>query len=63
MTTSLEKSSSFAVTFVSFVNYCQLMCKLLSVLVLKVGIWDLVVLVPIQCLFLYFLIIYSYMST
>ena len=50
MTACLGKSCSFGLPRVPFVNCCQLMYLVISILVL----WDLIVSVPDHCLSFYF---------
>ena len=53
MTTCLGKSCSFGLPRVPFVNCCQFMYFVISLLVLSAGLWDLIVLVPDHCLSFY----------
>ena len=55
MTTCLENSYSFGLPRVPFVNCCQFMYLVLSLLVLRAGyLIDLIVSVPDHCLSFYF---------
>ena len=54
MTTCLGKSSSFGLPRVPFVNCCQFMYLVISLLVLRGRIWDLIVSVPDHFLSFYF---------
>ena len=53
MTIRLEKSCSFCLPRVPFVNCCQFMHLVISHLVLRAG-WDLIVSVSDHCLAFYF---------
>ena len=50
MTICLKKSYSFGLLYVYFMNIYPFVCLLLSFLVLRVLMWDLMVLVPDHCL-------------
>ena len=54
MNTYLGKSCSFGLSRVPFVNCRQFMYLVLSLLVLKGRMWDLIVSVPDHCLSFYF---------
>ena len=54
MNTYLGKSCSFGLLRVPFVNCRQFMYLVLSLLVLKGRMWDLIVSVPDHCLSFYF---------
>ena len=54
MTTCLRKSCSFGLPRVPFVNCCQFMYLVISLLVLRPRMWDLIVSVPDHCLSFYF---------
>ena len=53
MTTYLRKTCSFGFLCVSFVNVYQIVCDLLSLFYFFGGMWDLIVLIPGHCLFIY----------
>ena len=53
MTTCLGKSCSFGLPHVPFVNCCQFMYLVISLLVLRAGCCDLIVSVPDHCLSFY----------
>ena len=54
MTTCLGKSCSLGLLRVPFLNCCQFMYLVISLLLFKSGIWDLIVSVPVHCLSFYF---------
>ena len=54
MTTCLEKSCSFGLSRVPFVNCSQFMYLVISLLVFEGKMWDLIVSVPDHCLSFYF---------
>ena len=54
MTTCLGKSCSFGLPQVPFVNCCQFMYLVISLLVFEGRTWDLIVSVPDHCLSFYF---------
>ena len=63
MTTCLGKSCSFGLPRVPFVNCCQFMYLVISLLVLEGRMWDLIVSVPDHCLSFYFSILQFYNFT
>ena len=54
MTTCLGKSCLFGLPRVPFVNCCQFMYLVISLLVFEGRMWDLIVSVPDHCLSFYF---------
>ena len=63
MTTYLGKSCSFCLPRVPYVNCRQFMYLVISLLVLRGRIWDLIVSVPDHCLSFYFKTIYNISTT
>ena len=59
MTICLEKSCSFGLPLVPFVNFCQFMNLVISVLVCEGRLLNLIVSVPVHCLSFYFVICMS----
>ena len=63
MTTCLGKSCSFGLPHVPFVNCCQFMYLVISLLVFRGRMWDLIASVPDHCLSFYFSYGISYKYT